>query len=391
MALAPTIEAVAPITDTALAEALEAAVAQVRHNLPTFTHAAQNHSSVNNFYPPVDNTQWTAGFWPGQIWLAWEATGDDAFRKAAEIQVASFAHRIENKIAVDHHDMGFLYTPTCMAAWKLTGNEQARKAALLAADQLASRFHEKGQFLQAWGSMGADGFYQYIIDCLMNLPILFWASEETGDERYRDLAQRHLKTTLANSIRPDFSTYHTFFMDRETGAPLRGATNQGHDDDSSWARGQAWGIAGLAYVYAHAPDPADIEIFDKLLAYYLDRLPADLIPYWDLIFSDGDDEPRDSSAAAIVACGLLEMARHVPEARARELTELARKMLASLWEHYAVRDPKLSNGQLLHGTYSKKTPYNTCHGEGVDECVSWGDYFYFEALTRLSRNWQSYW
>lgn len=378
------------ITDTEVSEAVACAVAQVRRNLPVFTYAAQNHSSVGNFYSAVPNNQWTCGFWPGSIWLAHEATGDKVFRYAAQIHVQSFLHRIENRIATDHHDMGFLYSPSCVAAWKVAGDEDGRRAALLAADQLLDRFQEKGQFFQAWGAMGAPDNYRYIIDCLFNLPLLYWASRETGKSIYRDKAMAHARTTLAHSIRPDHSTFHTFYMDPETGGPVRGATTQGYRDESAWTRGQAWAIAGLAACYRYEPSGEYLAMFENLLAYYLRRLPDDLVPYWDLTFTEGD-EPRDSSSAAIVACGLLEMAELTGGGRARDWRDLARRIAGSLWRGYAVRDPSVSNGLLLHGTYSKKTPFNTCRGEGVDECVAWGDYFYFEALTRLSRPWTPYW
>ncbi len=381
---------VAPISKDELSEAMTNTVAQVRRNLPEFTYSAQNHSSVENFYPAVPNTQWTSGFWPGSIWLAYEATGDKTFRYAAQIQVQSFLERIEKRIETDHHDMGFLYSPSCVAAWKLVGDEDGRRAAILAADQLLERFQEKGQFIQAWGPMGQPDQYRYIIDCLLNLPLLHWASAETGDARYRDKALAHAHTTLANSIRSDNSTHHTFYMDQETGAPVRGSTVQGYRDESAWTRGQAWAIAGMAVCYRYERNDAYRDAFEKLLAYYLGRLPEDLVPYWDLTFIDGD-EPRDSSSAAITACGLMEMADLIEPERARELRDLASRMMASLWRGYAVRDPKVSNGLVLHGTYSKKTPFNTCRGEGVDECVAWGDYYYFEGLTRLSRQWTPYW
>ena len=381
---------IAPITETETEAALQAAVAQVRRNLPQFTYAAQNHSSVNNFYPAVANDQWTAGFWPGEIWLAYEATQDPVFRYAAQIQVQSFLHRIENRIETDHHDMGFLYSPSCVAAWKLVGDEDGRRAAILAADQLLERFQPVGQFLQAWGRKGRPEEYRYIIDCLLNLPLLYWATVETGDQKYRDVALIHARTTLANSVRPDNSTFHTFYMDIETGAPSHGATKQGYRDDSAWARGQAWAIYGMALSYRYEPLPEYLDAFERLLDFYLGKLPADLVPYWDLTFTEGD-EPRDSSSAAISACGLLEMADLVGGEKADRWRDLARRWTGSLARHYAVTDPALSNGQLLHGTYSKKSPYNTCRGEGVDECVSWGDYYYMEALTRLRGGWSSYW
>jgi unsaturated chondroitin disaccharide hydrolase len=384
------ISSVPPITDAEVRAALDGAVAQVRRNLPAFTYVSQNHSSVDNFYPPVANDQWTAGFWPGEIWLAYEHTGDKIFRFAAQIQVQSFLHRIENRIETDHHDMGFLYSPTCVAAWKLVGDEDGRRAAILAADQLIERFQPVGQFIQAWGRKGRPEEYRYIIDCLLNLPLLYWASAETGEAKYRDIALLHARTTLANSIRPDNSTYHTFYMDPETGNPSHGATKQGYRDDSDWARGQAWAIYGMALSYRYEPLADYLDAFERLLEFYVARLPADLVPYWDLIFTDGD-EPRDSSSAAIVACGLLEMADLIGGDRAEAWRDLARRMTGSLARNYAVTDPERSNGLVLHGTYSKKSPYNTCRGEGVDECVSWGDYYFMEALTRLGGAWSSYW
>ncbi len=390
MTLHAHIDAIAPLSVSERDAALTAAAAQVRTNLPAFTYSAQNHSSVGNVYPAVPNDQWTAGFWPGQIWLAYEMTGDKVFRYAAQIQVQSFLHRIENRIETDHHDMGFLYSPTCVAAWKLVQDEDGRRAAILAADQLIERFQSVGGFIQAWGRKGNPDEYRYIIDCLLNLPLLYWASEQTGDPKYRDIALIHARTTLANSIRPDNSTYHTFYMNPETGAPSHGATKQGYRDDSDWARGQAWGIYGMALSYRYEPLPDYRAAFDALLEFYLTRLPADLIPYWDMVFTDGD-EPRDSSSAAIVACGLLEMGDIIGGAEAARWRDLAERMMGSLWRAYAVTDPAVSNGQLLHGTYSKKSPYNTCRGEGVDECVSWGDYYYFEALMRLRGNWSNYW
>lgn len=129
--------------------------------------------------------------------------------------------------------MGFLYTPSCVAAYRLTGSETAKKAALLAADNLIARFQEKGQLLQAWGELGARDNYRLIIDCLLNVPLLYWATEVTGDEMYRRIALAHTKTSMANLVRPDHSTYHIYFFDPETGAPVRGSTQQGYRDGSA--------------------------------------------------------------------------------------------------------------------------------------------------------------
>jgi len=379
------------ISSKDVSRALDIAAAQALRNLPEFTYNCQNHTSVGNFYPSCENVQWTCGFWPGVVWLSYEHTGDEDFLHSGRIFVDSFLDRIVNKIEVDHHDMGFLYNPSCVAAYMLTDNTNAQKAAILAADQLIARFHDKGEFLQAWGSMDAPDNYRYIIDCLMNLPILYWASEQTGDDKYRLIANKHLKTCLQNSIREDGSTHHTVFMDRSTGKMLRGETCQGYNNYSFWARGQAWSIYGTALCYRYTKNPGCLEAFRKVLPFYLSKLPDDLVPYWDMIFTSGDEEPRDSSSASIVACGLLEMAELVPHDEAAEYISLAKQMLGSLVENYSVKDKAVSNGLVLHATYSKKSPYNTCTPEGVDECASWGDYFYMEALTRIHKEWKPYW
>ena len=174
-------------------------------------------------------------------------------------------------------------------------------------------------------------------------------------------------------------------------SPVRGATCQGYKDDSCWARGQAWGVYGTAISYRYTRRPEYLDAFRRVLAYYLERLPEDLVPYWDMTFTSGTEEPRDSSSASIVACGLLEAAKYVGTDEAAEYTKLAAQMLGSVAAHYAVKEGPQGIGLVRHGTYSKKSPYNTCTPEGVDECVSWGDYFYMEALTRLTKDWELYW
>lgn len=374
-----------------IAAALDFAGAQVVRNLKDFTHEFVNAYSVNNFYQSIPNNYWTTGFWTGEIWLAYEHTGDERLKEAGKIQIESFLHRIDEKIEVDHHDMGFLYTPSCVAGYKLIGSEKGKEAAIKAADQLISRFHEKGEFIQAWGSMNEADNYRLIIDCLLNLPLLYWATEETGNNRYKDIAEKHIHTTMNNVIREDFSTWHTFFFNPETGEPSHGATCQGYRDGSAWARGQAWGIYGCALAYRYTGREEYMETFRNVAGYFLDHLPEDLVPFWDLEFTDGSDEPRDSSSASIAACGLLEMAAYMEKDEAEKYQSIAAKIMKSVVENYAVKDKETSNGLVLHSTYSNHTPFNTCDHKGVDECNVWGDYFYLEALTRLIKNWKPYW
>ena len=372
-------------------EALDFAVRQLKDNLGEFTHSFKKAYSEDGYYKPTPNVNWTTGFWTGQLWLAYEWSRDDAFAKAGSIQAESFLKRIEDKVEVDHHDMGFLYSPSCVAAYKLVGDETGKKAAIKAADQLISRFQPVGQFIQAWGPMNQPENYRFIIDCLLNLPLLYWASEETNDTKYRDIAEKHIHTAIANVIREDYSTWHTFFMNMETGEPDHGATCQGYRDGSAWARGQAWGVYGCALAYRYTKREEYVEDFKHVTGYFLDHLPDDLVPYWDLEFTDGSGEPKDSSSASIAACGMLEMANYLPEEEAAYYRSIAKKIMESVVTGYAVKEGTKSNGLVLHSTYSKKSPYNTCTPEGVDECNIWGDYFYLEALIRLSIDWNPYW
>lgn len=379
------------VTGEEVEELRQRAAEIIESNLDEFTDAFQPSNSEGGFYKPSENVTWTTGFWTGEIWLAYEKSRNESLKKAGEIQVDSFLQRIIDKVDVAHHDMGFLYSPSCVAAWKLTGNENAKKAAIMAADNLMGRFQEKGGFFQAWGELGAEDNYRLIIDCLLNMPLLFWASEVTGNPEYREKAETHIQNAMKYVIRPDHSTYHTYFFDPKTGEPKKGVTHQGYRDGSAWARGQSWGIYGAALSYSRLKNPEYIDIFEKLTMFFLTHLPENLVPYWDFDFQDGSSEPRDSSSAAIAACGMLEMAKHLPEEKAEFYRGMARRLLKALADHCAVKDSRESNGLLLHGTYAKSSPYNTCPNLGVDECNSWGDYYYMEALTRLSSDWDPYW
>ena len=225
------------ITEKEIKDALQFSTEQVIRGLPEFTEQFQKAYSENGFYQPIPNNYWTCGFWTGEIWLAYERTKDENLKKAGLLQAKSFLKRITERVDVDNHDMGFLYTPSCVAAYRLTGDETAKKAALMAADNLMERFQEKGRFFQAWGELGAKDNYRLIIDCLLNMPLLFWASEVTGDPKYREKATAHILTAMNCVIRPDHSTYHTYFFDPETGEPVKGVTHQGNRDGSAWSRG----------------------------------------------------------------------------------------------------------------------------------------------------------
>jgi len=385
-------EALAPLPrerpEVAEVDALIAdALARLDRTMPQFREYFPAPSSENGTYAPIDNVEWTNGFWTGMVWLAWEMTGKDAYREAAEDNVRSFVDRLERRANVDHHDLGFLYTLSACAAHQLTGSETGRAAGLQAAKLLLGRYDPVAKVVQAWGDMRDPAQRgRMIIDCNLNLPLLFWASRETGERSFAEAATHHLEQAARYLVRPDASTYHTYFIDTVTGEPRFGSTHQGYSDDSCWARGQAWGIYGFALGGLHTGNSDYFELAARLANYFLNRLPEDGICCWDLIFTDNKRTPRDSSAAAIAACGLLELVKALPisDPRREIYASWAWRIVKRLGSAY-LAPIEGSNALLLHGVYHMP------NGAGVDEACIWGDYFYMEALMRLRHVWTAYW
>jgi unsaturated chondroitin disaccharide hydrolase len=377
--------------------AIEAALGTLRRNLAHFGALYPDDTTDGDRYPvrPADgvfpagaNRGWTTSFWAGMTWIAWELTGDETYRDAGLAYAADFARRVRAEEDLDTHDLGFLYTLATVAPWRLLGDADARDASLDAADHLMRRFLEPAGIIQAWGDLSDPAQRgRTIIDSLMNMPLLTWAGEESGDGRFADAVRRHTEQLRTHILRPDDTTFHTFYWDAETGEPLRGATEQGAFDDSCWARGQAWGVYGFALNYRATGDETLLEASRRCADYFLAHLPVDLVPYWDMVYTDGSAAPRDSSSAAIVVCGLLELAEvETDPERAASARSHAHAILASLIENYAPADPESSDTVLEHSVYD--FPKNV----GVDQGTLWGDYFYLEALARVARpQWRPYW
>jgi len=377
--------------------ALGAALETVRRNIASFGDGYPDDTTLDGRYPlrpaagafPLGgNRGWTTSFWSGLEWLGWELTHEDVFLDAAKRHAADFTRRVTEGDDLDTHDLGFLYTLSTVPAWRLLQDEDARKASLLAADHLMRRLLEPAGIIQAWGDLTDPRQRgRTIVDSLMNMPLLSWASEQTGDDRYSDAVRRHTTQLRENILRDDNSTFHTFYWDVETGEPLYGATEQGAGDDSCWARGQAWGIYGFALNYRATGDPLLLEAAWRCAEYFLAHLPSDSVPFWDLVYTDGSDAPRDSSSGAIAVCGLLELASIEGDVgRATVASDAAQTILASLIENYTPAASDDSDALLLHSVYDlpKKV--------GVDEGTLWGDYFYLEALTRVALpGWKPFW
>lgn len=372
----------------ALEKDIEYAISKVRANIPVFFDKVPWAASKNNVYEATPNDYWTSSFWIGMLFLAKEITDSSEFDAVIDNQLKHFEERLANNVELETHDIGFLYSLSAVADYKVNGNESSKQLAIDAADKLMTRYSEKAGIIQAWGNL--DDIHEngrMIIDCLMNLPLLYFASNVTGNDRYKQAAMRHAKQTQKYIVRDNYTTYHTYFFDRNTGEAVRGETAQGYSNDSCWARGQAWGIYGFTLSYLHTGDDSFLDTAIEIADYFLSCLPKDQVVYWDLIFDDTSGQERDSSAAAIAACGLLELAKQLPLSNPKRsyYEEKAIAIVQSLSRHYTTKDIPESNALLAHAIYDKNS------NKGVDESVIWGDYYYLESLVRLSKSWYLYW
>ena len=342
--------------------------------------------SINGAYPLTDNTDWTPGFWSGMTWLGWQMTGDVFFLQHLQQQLPGYGNRVQTRHDTQTHDLGFLYSLSCVNLWRSTGDDYARQSALQAAELLAARYHPAARIIQAWGDL-QDPQQQgrMIVDCMMNLPLLYWASEQTGDRRYAQMAHQHASSACDHLIRSDFSTFHTFYMDVVSGKPLKGTTHQGYADDSCWARGQAWALYGFTLSYSYTGERRLLEAAKETARYFIRHLPADSICCWDLHLT-APETAKDSSAAAIAVCGLLELAKQlsVLDPDYEYFNRLALRIMTQLCDRYFDSQVE-DNGYLLHAVY------NMNKGRGVDEYCIWGDYFFFEAVSRLTTPLAKYW
>lgn len=367
--------------------AIEDAVQKTRQNIERFGDLYP-HVSENDVYHLNDNDDWTDGFWSGILWLCYEYTKDEKFLAEARKKTESFRERLAANKAIEHHDIGFLYSLSSKAQWMVERDESAKELTIAAADHLLTRWRPKSQIIQAWGPEGdKDNGGRIIIDCLMNLPLLYWAYEKTGDRKYFDVAVKHADKSRRFLVRGDDSSYHTFYFDQENGNAIRGGTHQGYQDGSTWTRGQAWGIYGFALSYHYTKNPLYLETSLRMARYFLERLPEDNVVYWDFDVPVTPDTKRDSSASATTACGILELLKHLPADHPERavLEDGVNRMMKGLVENYATIGKPDAQGLIERGSYHVRG------GVSPDDFVIWGDYYYLEALMRLERGHKGYW
>ncbi len=277
---------------------------------------------------------WTNGFWGGIMWLLYQDTGVERYQEIARISERKLEKCFDQYYGL-HHDVGFMYLPTAVADYRLTGNEEGRRIGMHAANLLAGRFNPVGKFIRAWNQNGDNDTKGWaIIDCLLNLSLLYWASEESGDPRFRQIAMMHADTVLANFLRPDGSVCHIVEFDPESGRMVKSYGGQGYGDGSSWTRGQGWAVYGFANSYTHTGKKEYLEAARKVADYCIANLPeSGIIP----VDFRQPQEPawEDSCAACVIACGLLEVARHVSDSEKEKYENAAVKILRAIAENRA--------------------------------------------------------
>jgi unsaturated chondroitin disaccharide hydrolase len=326
---------------------------------------------------------WTSGFWPGILWYGYEYSGDSTMLRQARKFTLPLKKVLD--VPVDNHDLGFMFFCSFGNGFRLTHDSHYKTVIIRAADSLATLFNPKVGTILSWPSMRSRMGWPHntIIDNLVNLELLFWASKNGGSQDLYDIAVRHAETCLKTLIRPDYSTYHVAVFDTTDGHFIKGVTHQGYADSSMWARGQAWGIYGYAMCFRETGKTEFQVTAMKLADHFLKRLPEDGIPYWDYDDPAIPDAPKDASAAAIAASGMLELSGLVEgrEAKTKYLEAAVRLLTRLSSEDYL--SGETNQAFLLHSTGHKP------NGTEIDASINYADYYYIEALLRLKKMEQS--
>jgi len=316
-------------------------------------------------------SDWTSDFFPGCLWYAYKLSNDTSWIQSAK----NFTEGLNGQqFNTGDHDIGFRIFCSYGNGYKILTNEDYKTVILEAANSLATRYNPNVGCIQSW-----NGEFQVIIDNMMNLELLFWASKNGGSSDFYNIAVNHANKTMENHIRPDGSSYQLVVYDSLSGQVLQRKTVQGYSDSSTWSRGQAWGIYGFTMCYRETNDINFLNTAKKMADYFIDHLPSDYVPYWDLNLPDNDNRKFiDASAAAIASSGLFELSRYTNDSKYYNSAE---KILNSLIDNYLSINTG-SSGILLHCAYNvhNSNPFDW------DASTIWGDYYFLEAIYRYINN-----
>ena len=322
----------------------------------------------------VVSNDWTSGFFPGMLWYMYEYTGKNEWRTKAEEFTLLMEKESRNS---GSHDVGFKVYNSYGNGLRLTNNAEYKKQVIQGAATLITRYNKKVGCIRSWDF----GTWQYpvIIDNMMNLELLFAATRLNGDSTYYKIAVTHANTTMKNHFRSDFSCFHVMDYDTVSGKVIGGSTLQGYADNSAWARGHAWALYGFTMCFRETRDPAYLKLAENIASFLINhpRLPSDKIPYWDLDVPDITKEPRDASAAAIMASALYELQAY--SLNKMKYKNFADKILNSLIKNYRSPIGTHQGFILLHSTGHK--PANS----EVDTPIIYADYYFLEALMRRKK------
>lgn len=325
----------------------------------------------------VPSKDWTSGFFPGELWFLYEYTQNNFWKKKAQQHTDILE---KEKMNGSTHDMGFKVYCSFGNGYRLTQDEHYKEVLLQSARTLATRFKPAAGIIRSWDHSTAKWACPVIIDNMMNLELLFWATKESKDSTFYRIAVDHARTTMKHHFRPDFSSYHVIDYDTITGQVLKKNTHQGFADESAWSRGQAWALYGYTMCYRETRLPEFLEQAQNIEKYLFTHpnMPEDLIPYWDFDAPGIPDEPRDVSAATVIASALYELSLYDPEKGERYRSN-ADKIIENLTKHYRATLKKDNGFLLLHSTGTK--PTNT----EVDVPIVYADYYFIEALMRKNK------
>lgn len=337
-----------------------------------------NEGKYSDLGKPAGLYFWTNGFWPGILWQMYNATDDEVYRTAAEGVEARMEEILTGFEGLDH-DIGFMFLPMSVANWRKTGNEHARRNGLHAANLLAGRFNPVGNYIRAWNDSpffgDVSGFM--IIDCMMNLPLLYWAAEECKDPRFRHIAVAHAKTAQKYIVRPDGSCNHILIFDAQTGEFLTNPGGQGYGQNSSWSRGQGWAVYGFSLSYHHTGDESFLTTAKQCAHYCISNLAVnEWLPLSDYR-TPAEPVKYDTTAGMLTAAGLLELADHVGEYEKKLYAQSAVNILKACEKKFCNWNPDedsiVDGGTLCY------------HDSGAEthKPIIYGDYYFIEAILKL--------